>query len=174
MNNSPVPAGNHDLGRSADLAAGMQFLAFELAGEDYAVDILRVVEIRGWTPVTTVPNTPAFIKGILNLRGLIVPIIDLRQRFDLEVLPYTATTVVIVVSIQTETGQKVVGMVVDGVNRVLNVAEEDLKEAPDFGTAIHTEFIAGLATADDEQMVMILELDRMLTEHEVTGLNSVQ
>lgn len=173
MNNAPVPAGS-DRARTADLASGMQFLAFELAGEHYAVDILRVVEIRGWTPVTTVPNTPAFIKGILNLRGLIVPIIDLRQRFGLEVRPYTATTVVIVVSIQTDNGQKVVGMVVDGVNRVLNVADEDLKEAPDFGTAIHTEFIAGLATAEDEQMVMILELDRMLTEHEVAGINSVQ
>tara|TARA_R110002167_G_scaffold57140_4_gene161974 strand:+ start:1352 stop:1873 length:522 start_codon:yes stop_codon:yes gene_type:complete len=155
-------------------ATGVQYLAFGLGDEHYAADILRVVEIRGWTPVTTVPNTPDFIKGILNLRGTIVPIIDLRQRFHLEPKAYTATTVVIVVSVNTANGQKVVGMVVDAVNRVLDVATEAIKAAPDFGTAIHTEFIEGLATDDEDQMVMILNLDRMFTEHEVKDLDAVQ
>lgn len=173
MENAPELVSS-EAAQSAVLAAGqMQFLAFELAGEHYAVDILRVVEIRGWTPVTTVPNTPPFIKGILNLRGLIVPIIDLRQRFGLDLEPYTDTTVVIVVSVQTESGQKVVGMVVDAVSRVLNVASGAIKDAPDFGTAIHTEFIAGLATADDDEMVMLLDLDHMLTAHEADALNAV-
>lgn len=175
MENSPVLRAGSDVITPVDqVKTDTQFLVFELADEQYAADILRVVEIRGWTSVTTVPNTPDFIKGILNLRGTIVPIMDLRQRFGLEVRDYTDTTVVIVVSVNTATGQKVIGMVVDAVCRVLNVAHSDFKEAPDFGTAIHTEFIEGLTTADDEQMVMILNLDRMLTEHQVSELNSVQ
>jgi purine-binding chemotaxis protein CheW len=174
MDNVLVPKGADEVVQAAQFGTGMQFLAFELANEHYAVDILRVVEIRGWTSVTTVPNTPDFIKGILNLRGTIVPIVDLRNRFDLDVQDYTDTTVVIVVSVNTSNGQKVIGMVVDAVSRVLNVAENGIKDAPDFGTAIHTEFIEGLATADDEKMVMILNLDRMLTEHETADLNSVQ
>ncbi len=153
-------------------ASGLQFLAFELANEHYAVDILRVVEIRGWTPVTAIPNTPSFIKGVLNLRGTIVPILDLRERFHLEARPYTQTTVVIVVSIQTETGQKVVGMVVDAVSCVMDIMEKDIKPAPDFGTSIHTEFIKGLATTD-AQMVMLLDLDRMLSGSETQQLNTV-
>ncbi len=150
--------------------SGLQFLAFELASEYYAVDILRVVEIRGWTPVTAIPNTPSFVKGVLNLRGTIVPILDLRDRFHLESRSYTPTTVVIVVSIQTESGDKVVGMVVDAVSCVMDILESEMKPAPDFGTSIHTEFIRGLATVN-ERMVMLLDLDCMLTNSETKQLD---
>jgi len=173
MENAVVSESDVHDSLSGQFQTGAQYLAFELADEHYVVDILRVVEIRGWTPVTTIPNTPPFIKGVLNLRGRIVPVLDLRQRFGLEPRPYTETTVVIVVSIETDSGKKVIGMVVDAVSRVLNLGEQEIKESPDFGTAIHTEFIEGLATANEE-MVMILNLDRMLTEHEVTNLNTVQ
>ena len=156
-------------GRMGQEDSGFQHLTFTLAKEEYGVEILRVVEIKGWTPVTRIPNTPEFVKGVLNLRGTIVPIIDLRIRFNLEEAAYTPTTVVIVLSIKGESGSRTVGIVVDGVSDVLNVKEEEIKPAPDFGSAIQMEFIRGLA-ALDERMVMLLDIDRLLSPEEMTNL----
>ncbi len=150
-----------------------QYLSFHLAGETYGIDILRVQEIRGWEPVTQIPETPDFIKGILNLRGSVVPIVDLRDRFHLEHREYSNTTVVIVVSIYLQEQQRLFGMVVDGVEDVLDIKDEDVKAAPEFGTAVNTEFISGLADVQ-EKMVMLLDIDRMLTQQESEALAQIE
>jgi purine-binding chemotaxis protein CheW len=140
---------------------GNQYLTFMLAGEEYGVDILRVQEIKGWNNVTPIPNTPKYIKGVINLRGTIVPIIDLRERFNLDSIPYGLTTVVIVLRIESEKGSRIMGIVVDAVSEVYNIRASDLKAAPDFGQAISTDFVQGLATVD-EKMVIVLDIDHLL------------
>lgn len=154
-------------------AAGAQYLTFTLAGEEYGIDILKVQEIRGWQPVTKVPNSPAFVKGVMNLRGAIVPVIDLRLRFGLEAVAYTPTTVVIVVTVQGLTGPRVIGAVVDGVSDVLNLDEAAVQPPPDFGTAVHIEFISGLVTLETG-MVMLLDVDRLLSVEEMFALEGVR
>ena len=160
---------SHHLGLVARDVAGTQYLTFSLAGEEYGVDILKVQEIRGWAPVTKVPNTPPFVRGVMNLRGAIVPVIDLRLRFGLEAMAYTKTTVVIVVTVQTASGSRVVGAVVDGVSDVLNVDPATVQPAPDFGTAVNTDFISGLV-AVESGMVMLLDVDRLLSVEEMFAL----
>ena len=152
-------------------ATGSQYLTFTLGEEEYGVEILRVQEIKGWTPVTRIPNTPDYLLGVLNLRGAIVPIVDLRMRFHLDNVEYTPTTVDIVLSVKDEDRQRTLGIVVDGVSDVLNVAEGGIKPTPDFGAAIHTEFISGLATVGDK-MVMLLDIDRLLSQQELSLLEA--
>lgn len=152
---------------------GLQFLTFNLAGEEYGIDILKVQEIRGWMPVTKVPNAPVFVRGVMNLRGAIVPVIDLRLRFGLEAIEYTKLTVVIVVTVQAESGNRIIGMVVDGVSDVLNVNTSDIQSSPDFGTTVHTEFISGLVTAE-AGMVMLLDVDRLLSLDEMFALETAR
>jgi purine-binding chemotaxis protein CheW len=164
--------------RSRELEAGAadtdadQYLTFSLADEEYGVDILRVQEIKGWTPVTQIPNAPAFLKGVLNLRGTIVPIVDLRMRFNLKEIEYTPTTVVIVLSLLTEGRERTFGIVVDAVSDVLNIATADIRPKPDFGTVVDADFINGLATVD-EQMVMLLDIDRLLRPDELNAISTV-
>lgn len=155
------------------MTQGLQYLTFNLAGEQYGVDILKVQEIRGWAPVTRMPNMPAFVRGVMNLRGAIVPVIDLRLRFELEAMEYTKTTVVIVVTVRSATGSRVVGVVVDGVSDVLNVEGAEIQPPPDFGTAVNTEFISGLVTAE-EGMVMLLDVDRLLSVEEMFALETAR
>jgi len=138
-----------------------QFLTFILAGEEYGVDILRVQEIKGWDTVTTIPNTPDYIRGVINLRGTIVPIIDMRMRFDMEPLEYGPLTVVIVLRVETEGGNRIVGIVVDAVSDVYNIPQEQIKPSPDFGSLVETDFIVGLASVE-EKMVIVLDVDSML------------
>lgn len=138
-----------------------QVLTFTLGMETYGVDILRVQEIRGWSPVTRVPQSPPHVLGVLNLRGSIVPIVDLRMRFRLEQVEYTAITVIIVVSVETTNGRRDLGVVVDGVSDVIDLKTEDLKPAPDLGSQVSTEFIHGLMTVGDN-MVMLLDIDRLI------------
>ncbi|MDQ5910134.1 MAG: purine-binding chemotaxis protein CheW [Pseudomonadota bacterium] len=156
------------------LEENLQYLTFNLAGESYGIDILRVQEIRGWVPVTKVPNAPVFVRGVMNLRGAIVPVIDLRLRFALEAVEYTKITVVIVVTVRSDHGDRIIGMVVDGVSDVLNINNAaEIKDAPDFGTAVHTEFISGLV-AIDSGMVMLLDVDRLLSIEEMFALDTVR
>ena len=152
--------------------SGSQYLTFFLAGESYGVDILRVQEIKGWVPVTCIPNTPEYLKGVLNLRGTIVPIIDMRMRFNLETTEYTSETVIIVLSVQTDAGERIVGIVVDSVSDVMSVKPEEKKPSPDFGTNVNTEFIDGLAILE-EQMVMLLDIDKMLTSDEISAMETL-
>ena len=146
-----------------DVSADMdQYLTFILADEEYGVDILRVQEIKGWGSVTPIPNTPEFIKGVINLRGTIVPIIDLRQRFGLEKMEYGKLTVVIVLKIVCEVGERIMGIIVDAVSDVYNVAEEEMKPPPDFGSVVSIDYVKGLATVG-EKMVIVLDIDHLLT-----------
>lgn len=144
-----------------------QYLTFILADEEYGVDILRVQEIKGWDSVTSIPNTPDYIKGVINLRGTIVPIVDLRERFSLEPTEYSAITVVIVLRVDNDSGSRIMGIVVDAVSEVYNIPEEELKAAPDFGQAISTDFVRGLATVED-QMVIVLDIDPLLNSSVLT------
>ncbi len=138
-----------------------QMLTFVLGDETYGVDILRVQEIRGWQPVTRIPQSPRHVLGVLNLRGSIVPIVDLRMRLDFERAEYTAVTVIIVLSIQSAHGHRDVGVVVDAVSDVVDVQTNEVKPPPDLGPQVNTEYIQGLATIA-ERMVMLLDIDRLI------------
>ena len=142
-----------------------QYLTFILAGEEYGVDILRVQEVKGWESVTAMPNTPDYIKGVINLRGTIVPILDLRERFALESIPYGPRTVVIVLKVGEGAGGKVMGIVVDAVSDVYNVATQEMRPPPDFCSVISTDFVRGLATVGDK-MVILLDSDKLLNVEE--------
>ncbi|HKQ80739.1 MAG TPA: chemotaxis protein CheW [Steroidobacteraceae bacterium] len=143
------------------MAGSNQMLTFTLGDETYGVDILRVQEIRGWTPVTRIPQTPPHVLGVLNLRGSIVPIVDLRMRFMLKHAEYTPLTVIIVLSVESAAGRRDFGVVVDGVSDVIDVASTDIKPAPDLGSQVSTEFIEGLASVSD-RMVMLIDIDRLI------------
>ena len=149
-----------------------QFLTFTLGQEEYGVDILRVQEIRGWHQVTRVPNAPAHMLGVLNLRGTIVPIIDMRMRFHLAKVEYNPITVIIVLSVHSASGDHVFGIVVDSVSDVLDVKASDRKATPDFGAAVNTDFINGLATVG-EHIVMLLDIDKLLSADELSALAAV-
>ncbi len=149
-----------------------QYLTFIMAEEEYGVDILCVQEIRGWESATPIPNAPAHIKGVINLRGTIVPIVDLRQCFGLEAIEYTAVTVVIVLKVETVKGSRIMGIVVDAVSDVYTLAESEMKPAPDLGDEVNTDFIRGLVNVD-EKMVILLEIDRLLSMEELPNLAEV-
>jgi purine-binding chemotaxis protein CheW len=139
-----------------------QFLTFILAREEYGVEILRVQEIRGWSRVTPLPNSPSYLKGVINLRGTIVPIIDLRERFGMDSLKYGSTTVVIVVRVESDDQDRVMGLVVDAVSEVYTVAREQCQPPQDFGGNLDDKFVKSLASIDDN-MIIILDVDAFLT-----------
>ena len=138
-----------------------QVLTFELGNETYGVDILRVREIRGWTSITRIPQAPPHVLGVLNLRGSIVPVVDLRMRFALERAEYTKVTVIIVLSVHSQAGRREVGVVVDGVSDVADFRATDIKEAPDFGAQVETDYIRGLVPVG-ERMVVLLDIDSLI------------
>jgi len=149
-----------------------EFLTFMLHGEEYGVDILRVLEIKGWDDVTSLPNMPEYIRGVINLRGTIVPIIDLRRRFDLEPLEYGPTTVVIVLRVLAEGHtDRTMGIVVDGVSDVYQVRASQVKDSPNFGTSVDTEFVSGVASVK-EKMVVVLDIDNMLNSNELSVMST--
>ena len=139
----------------------IQYLSFVLGKEEYGVDILRVQEIRSWEPVSRVPNVPAYEKGVVNLRGAIVPIIDLRERFALSKVEYTPLTVVVVLQTGSGNHTRIMGVVVDSVSDVISVERIEIQGAPDFGTKVSNEFINGLVSVN-ERMVMLLDVDKLL------------
>ncbi|EGW20070.1 MAG: chemotaxis protein CheW [Methylobacter sp.] len=149
-----------------------QFLTFQLAGEAYGVEILKVQEIRGWEAVRVIPNTPAFVKGVLNLRGSVVPIIDLRERFSLEHFDYSPKTVVIVLCVEHGANQFVMGIVADAVSDVLDINLEDIKKAPNFGSKIDTRYMRGMHVYK-KKMIMLLDVDKLLNPDEVEGIESL-
>jgi purine-binding chemotaxis protein CheW len=153
--NAAVPA--------AQLNAGpREYLTFTLGSEEYGVDILKVQEIRGYDTVTRIPDAPDFIKGVINLRGTIVPVIDLRLKFRLGEVSYNALTVMIILNI----GARVVGMVVDSVSDVIALGDGQIRPPPEFGAALDTRYLAGLGTVD-ERMLILLDIEKLLTSHEL-------
>ena len=145
-----------------------QVLTFVLGKETYGVDILRVQEIRGYSAVTKIPHAPPHVLGGLNLRGSIVPIVDLRMRFSLDRAEYTAVTVIIVVAVMSSAGRRDFGVVVDGVSDVVDVNTEEVKAAPDLGARGATDYIRGLVPVSD-RMVVLLDIDRLIAT-DVAGL----
>ena len=141
--------------------AGGQYLTFMLDGEEYGIEILRVQEIKGWESATPIPNTPDHVLGVLNLRGAVVPIIDLRMSFGLTSIEYGQTTVVIVVKMVHDDQERTVGLVVDAVADVYRLESSEIQPAPDMGGSIQTKFVRGLATID-EKMVILLEIDQLI------------
>jgi len=150
---------NQQIGLTTD---GSQFLTFNLGDELYGVDILRVQEIKGYTAVTKIPNTPPHVKGVLNLRGTIVPIVELRTKFGMPTIDYTAFTVIIVVVVR----DKVMGLVVDSVSDVLNIDKKDIQPPPQFGAKVDVSFLNGIGKSGDK-LVALLDMDRLLLDDEL-------
>ena len=145
----------------ADIA-GNEFLAFTLGKEEYGIDILKVQEIRGYEAVTRIANAPEFVKGVVNLRGIIVPIVDMRIKFNLGEPTYDQFTVVIILNI----GGRVMGMVVDSVSDVITLSAEQIKPAPEMGTAFNTDYLIGLGTLD-ERMLILIDIDKLMSSAEM-------
>jgi purine-binding chemotaxis protein CheW len=151
---------------------GKQYLTFILAGEEYGVDILCVQEIRGWESATPIPNAPPHIKGVINLRGTIVPIVDLRLCFGLDAVQFSPITVVIVLRVQAAQTHRIMGIVVDAVSDVYTLGASQLKGAPDLGAAIDTSYIRGLASVG-EKMVILLEINSLLSLDELPNIAEI-
>ncbi|MTD37447.1 chemotaxis protein CheW [Erwinia sp. CPCC 100877] len=147
---------------------GQEYLIFALGKEEYGIEILKVQEIRGYDRVTRIANTPDFIKGVTNLRGIIVPIVDLRVKFAQENICYDNNTVVIVLNVN----QRVVGIVVDGVSDVLSLAAEQIKPAPEFSVTLSTEYLMGLG-AVDERMVILVDIEKLLSSEEMELVDKI-
>jgi purine-binding chemotaxis protein CheW len=144
-----------------DKSGSEQYLTFMLAGEEYGVDILRVQEIKGWDKVTRIPHTPDYVLGVINLRGAVVPILDLRRRFGLETIEFGPTTVVIVLRVGGGHEERTVGVVVDAVSEVYNVNTAEAMPPPDVCGSVDTVFVKALATVE-EKMLILLDIDRLI------------
>ena len=148
--------------QSENTADRREYLTFRLGAEEYCIDILKVQEIRGYESVTSIANTPDFIKGVVNLRGNIVPIVDLRLKFRLPAVSYDSTTIVIILNL----GKKMTGVVVDSVSDVIAVGTAQIKPAPRFGATINTEFISGMAMVDD-RMLIVVDIEKLMSSDEL-------
>jgi len=154
-------------------SAIQQYLSFLIESEEFAVSILAVREIRGWEKVTPIPNTPDYVKGFINLRGRVVPIIDLRQRFNMTVKDYTRTTVVIILNMdETDDNSELVGIIVDAVSEVYDVKPDDVRPSPKLGGHIDAKYINGIAEIGDKNIILtdvmsLLDTDELF---EATGL----
>lgn len=144
-----------------------KYLTFSLAGEEYGIGILKVKEIIGMIPITVVPQTPAYIKGVINLRGKVIPVVDLRVKFMIKAVEYTERTCIIVVEMATAATRTILmGIVVDSVSEVLNIKGNDIEEAPAFGVKLNTEFILGMAKVGGG-IKILLDIDRVLSAEEI-------
>ena len=151
-----------------EIKAG-KYLTFKLADEDYGISLLKVREIIGMMPITSVPRTPEFVKGVINLRGKVIPVTDLRLRFGMPESAYTERTCIIVVEIRTATSTVQMGIVVDAVTEVLPVREEEIEPAPEFGASVDTRYILGMANMEGAVKIL-LDIDRVLTAEEIVAL----
>lgn len=147
-----------------------EYLTFLLNGEEFGIDILCVQEIRVWSSVTELPNKPDYIKGVINLRGVIIPIIDLRQRFGLSPLEYDEQTVTIILRNQSSENPMVVGVVVDAVSEVYKFNQKTIRKAPAFGHHIDNCFLKGLASVED-RLVILLETKTLLNQDELYSVD---
>jgi len=160
---------------AATSSAGMannktnEFLTFTLGKEEYGMDILKVQEIRGYDAVTTIARAPAFIKGVINLRGAIVPIIDMRIKFDLGKADYDQFTVVIIINVS----KRVMGIVVDSVSDVITLAADQVKPAPDFAAHLDTGYITGLGTVD-ERMLILMDIEKLMSGNDMGLIDSTE
>jgi purine-binding chemotaxis protein CheW len=147
-----------------------KYLTFSLAGEEYGIGILKVKEIIGMMPITTVPRTPACVKGVINLRGKVIPVMDLRLKFGMEEMAYTERTCIIVVEIKSQGGTVLIGIVVDSVSEVLNIKGAEIEETPTFGDRLDTDYILGMAKSNGGVKIL-LDIDRVLGDEEISALD---
>lgn len=138
-----------------------QYLTFLLGSEEYGINILKVQEIRGWSEATEIPNSPDFVLGVVNLRGIVIPVIDLRIKFSLSQAEFTPKTVVVIVKVTQLDEERTMGLVVDAVSDVYDISADDIQETPDLGSLITTEYITGIAHLD-EKMLILLNVDKLI------------
>lgn len=143
-----------------------KYLTFSMAGEEYGIGILKVKEIIGMMVVTMVPQTPSYVKGVINLRGKIIPVVSLRRKFGLEEIDYTDRTCIIVVEVRTGAGSVLMGIVVDEVSEVLNIRNAEIEDTPAFGTSLKTDFILGMAKAGN-RVKILLDIDKVISGQEM-------
>ncbi len=143
-----------------------KYLTFTLADEEYGIGILKIKEIIGMMPITTVPQTPEFVKGVINLRGKVIPVMDLRLRFGMEPIDYNERTCIIVVEIEGAAGTIQIGLVVDTVSEVLNINGEDIEKAPTFGAKLNTDYILGMAKMEGGVKIL-LDIDQVVSEEDI-------
>ena len=146
-----------------------KYLTFTLAGEDYGIGILKVKEIIGMMPITPVPRTPDYVKGVINLRGKVIPVMDLRLKFSMGEIEYNERTCIIVVEIDTENETILIGIVVDSVSEVLNIQEKEIEKTPAFGTRLDTGYIMGIAKTENGVKIL-LNIDKVLNEKDISSL----
>ena len=146
-----------------------KYLTFTLANEEYGIGILKIKEIIGMMPITSVPQTPEFVKGVINLRGKVIPVMDLRLRFGMEAIDYNERTCIIVVEISGLSGTVMIGIVVDAVSEVLNIKSEDIEDPPRFGTKLNTNYILGMAKMEGGVKIL-LDIDEVLSNQEIAIL----
>jgi purine-binding chemotaxis protein CheW len=161
-----ISQGNANKGDEELVAS--EYLTFTLGSEEYAIDILKVQEIRGYERPTLIANSPAFIKGVINLRGIIVPIVDLRIKFNLGKIEYTPFTVVIILNV----AGRVIGVVVDSVSDVISLTSSQVRPAPDFSGGFDTKYILGLATID-ARMLIVTDIERLMTSADMELIDAV-
>jgi purine-binding chemotaxis protein CheW len=147
-----------------------KYLTFTLAEEDYGIGILKIKEIIGMLPITSVPQTPDYVKGVINLRGKVIPVLDLRLRFGMPAIDYTERTCIIVVEISGNAGTILIGIVVDAVSEVLNIKGDDIEKTPTFGTKLNTDYILGMAKMEGGVKIL-LDIDRVLSNDELSLLS---
>jgi purine-binding chemotaxis protein CheW len=141
-----------------------QFLTFLLENQEYGLEIFKIREIRGYAPITPIPNVPPHVRGVMNLRGTVLPVVDLRMKFRLPAVEYSKYTVIVIATV----GEKTVGLLVDAVSDVLMVARDSMREAPDFGASVDTRFISGVFQSR-EHLTVALNLEELLTEGEMAA-----
>lgn len=146
-----------------------KYLTFMLVDEEYGIGILTVREIIGMMPITTVPQTPPFVKGVINLRGKVIPVVDLRLKFGIDAIDYTERTCIIVVEIPSDTGTFQIGIIVDAVSEVLNIKGEDIETTPSFGSSLNTNYILGMAKFEGGVKIL-LDIDQVLTGEELMSM----
>jgi len=166
--NMPGPAANPALG---DLRAG-KYLTFHLANEEFGIRVLKVREIMGIQEITSVPQTPAHIKGVINLRGKVVPVIDLRLKFGLTAAEYTQRTCIIVTQMQGDSGAVLMGIVVDGVSEVLNLTAAEIEDTPNFGEEVSSGYLLGMAKVKGKVKIL-LDIDKVLSTQDFRSLNAI-
>jgi len=171
VSSTAVSPDEKNLAARTDERAG-KYLVFHLGREEFGIQVLKVREIMGVQDITAVPQTPAYVKGVINLRGKVIPVVDLRLKFGLPEAEYTQRTCIIVVQVEGEAGGMLMGIVVDGVAEVLNLAPGDIEDTPDFGQGVATPYLLGMAKIKGKVKIL-LEINQVLTSSELHGLDAL-
>ena len=169
---STVLTSSDAAGAASDVRAG-KYLTFQLAREEFGIRVLKVREIMGMQEITAVPQTPPYIRGVINLRGKVVPVVDLRLKFGMQAAEYTQRTCIIVTQVNMDSGQVLAGMIVDGVSEVVNLAASEIEDTPDFGEDIGNRYLLGMAKSKGKVKIL-LDIDKVLSLEDLLDLNAVR